>query len=94
MNLYWSGPLESHIRNFIFRGVGGPLKSVAGWGVWGAPWPPLIGEISSISQSCKSEAHILFHAWFNIGLNIFISGVWGGIFYPHLEHKSTNMSES
>ena len=52
-NLYWSGPLESHIRNFIFRRVGGP------------PWPPLIGEISSISQSCKSEAHILFHACFN-----------------------------
>ena len=23
MNLYWSGPLEGHIRNFHFRGVGG-----------------------------------------------------------------------
>ena len=30
MNLYWSGPLEGHIRNIHFRGVGGP-------------WPPLKG---------------------------------------------------
>ena len=34
MNLYWSGPLEGHIRNFHFRGVGGG----------GGPWPPLMGE--------------------------------------------------
>ena len=31
MNLYWSGPLEGHIRNFSS-------------GVWGGgPWPPLMG---------------------------------------------------
>ena len=29
-NLYWSGPLEGHIRNFHFRGVGGPLASPHG----------------------------------------------------------------
>ena len=47
MNLYWSGPLEGHIRNFHFRGVGG-----------GAPWPPLMGGMSNISQYCQSDAPI------------------------------------
>ena len=45
MNLYWSGPLEGHIRNFHFRGVGGPLASPH-------------GGMSSISQYCQSDAPI------------------------------------
>ena len=59
MNLYWSGPLEGHIRNFHFRGVGGGWGGGGGGGGGGALASPH-GGMSSISQYCQSEAPFNF----------------------------------